>query len=176
MLHTLLLNATGESISFISERKVFKLLSKDKIVVLTTWDENYTWGRASKMKHPAVVQLRHRAPWIPKKKRFNRHGVFKLDKYTCQYCAKLLTPSKLTVDHLVPRTQGGENSWRNCVTACFDCNNQKGARTPEQAKMKLLNKPTIPGATLVDDYLLMKRKHPEWSFYLGVDKELISEG
>src|SRR3990167_7830927 len=73
---TLLLNSTYECISFISERKVFKLLAKDKIEVLESWDDKVTFGRDSfgkpaRICHPAVARLRHHVRWIPRKIRFN---------------------------------------------------------------------------------------------------------
>lgn len=171
MLSTLLINQNGTPISFISERKVFKLLAKDKVELLATWDESFKWGRdgVNSTRHPAIVQLRHKAPWVPRKRRFNRHGVFKRDKFTCQYCSVRLSASKLTLDHVTPRAQGGDNSWRNCVTSCFDCNNKKGDRTPEQARMKLLKKPIVPYSSVADDFFAMKKRHHEWAFYLGVD-------
>lgn len=165
MLHTLLLNSTYEPISFISERKVFKMLIKDKVEVLSHWDEEVAWGKA-KIKHPATIRLHHHVRWIPRKLRFNRTAVFKRDQYSCQYCAKVLIPSKLTLDHILPKTKGGENSWRNCVTACFDCNNKKGNKTPEEAKMPLIKKPTVPQITIFHDYILIKTRHKDWDSYI----------
>lgn len=166
-LHTLLLNSTYECIAFISERKVFKLIAKDKVEVLSEWDEKITYGRGT-IHYPAVVRLRHHVRWIPRKVRFNRTGVFRRDQHVCQYCSKGLTPAKLTLDHIIPRTRGGDSSWRNCVTACFDCNNRKGSRTPDEAGMKLLHKPVVPQITIANEYVLMKCKHPEWKLYIGV--------
>jgi 5-methylcytosine-specific restriction endonuclease McrA len=62
----------------------------------------------------------------------------------CQYCGKRPGTEDLTIDHVVPRAQGGQSNWTNCVLACFDCNARKADRTPAQAKMKLLNEPVRP--------------------------------
>ena len=165
MLHTLLLNSTYECIAFISERKVFKLLVKDKIEVLSEWDIKFAWGKGS-ARHPAVVRLKHHVRWIPRKVRFNRTGVFRRDQHLCQYCSKGLSPSKLTMDHIIPRARGGDSSWRNCVTACFSCNNKKGDRTPEEAGMTLLKKPIVPQISIVNEYALMHNKHDDWKLYV----------
>lgn len=64
------------------------------------------------------------------------------DGYKCAYCGRSDIP--LTVDHVIPKARGGEDSWENLVCACTKCNNAKGDRTPEEAKMKLLQKPFKP--------------------------------
>lgn len=167
MLHTLLLNSTYECIGFISDRKVFKLLAKDKVDVLESWEgQKISFGRDNNINHPAVLKLKHHVRWIPRKVRFNRTAVFRRDQHVCQYCSKALTPVKLTLDHIFPRSRGGENSWRNCVTCCFECNNKKGPRTPEEARMTLIRKPLTPQLTITSEYALMKHKHESWKNYI----------
>ena len=75
---------------------------------------------------------------------FSRRNVFKRDGYTCQYCGCRPGSEELTIDHVVPRSRNGLSSWTNCVLACIDCNTRKANRTPEQAHMPLLGKPTRP--------------------------------
>ena len=64
--------------------------------------------------------------------------------YTCQYCGAQPGGEELTLDHVVPRSQGGVSSWENCVLACVACNKRKADRTPEQARMHLRRKPVRP--------------------------------
>ena len=71
----------------------------------------------------------------------NRREVLKRDRYTCQYCGG---QKQLTLDHVIPKSWGGQHSWDNVVTACSPCNTSKGARSPELAKMKLARKPKAP--------------------------------
>lgn len=68
---------------------------------------------------------------------FSRRNIFKRDQFKCQYCGVRPRPDELTIDHIVPRAQGGQSTWDNCVLACIDCNHSKADRTPEQARMTL---------------------------------------
>ena len=101
-----------------------------------------TVGGAIRIPRVIVLQLYDR---IPKTKvRFSRHNIYMRDGNTCQYCAQELPRSELNLDHVVPRAQGGRTTWENVVCCCIDCNLTKAARTPEQAKMKLLKVPMRP--------------------------------
>lgn len=71
----------------------------------------------------------------------NRREVLKRDRHTCQYCG---SQKQLTLDHVIPKSWGGQHSWDNVVAACAPCNTSKGARSPELAKMKLARKPKAP--------------------------------
>ncbi|QDV16246.1 CRISPR-associated endonuclease Cas9 [Gimesia panareensis] len=75
---------------------------------------------------------------------FSRRNVFKRDRFTCQYCGCQPGSEELTIDHVLPRSQGGETSWENCVLACVECNSHKAARTPGQANMQLMKEPVRP--------------------------------
>lgn len=66
---------------------------------------------------------------------FSRKNLFKRDRYTCQYCGAQPGPAELTMDHVVPRSQGGVSSWVNCVLACVSCNKKKGDKSCDKAKM-----------------------------------------
>jgi 5-methylcytosine-specific restriction endonuclease McrA len=75
---------------------------------------------------------------------FSRRNVHKRDHWTCQYCGRQPGGAELTIDHVVPRSQGGVSTWENCVLACIDCNKRKADRTPVQARMKLHRAPERP--------------------------------
>lgn len=93
----------------------------------------------------------------------NRKNIIKRDYHTCQYCGKKNLP--MTVDHIVPKHFGGEDSWTNLICACIKCNNKKGNRTPEQANMKLLKKPKRPSHLFFIQFLVEK-PHNAWKPYL----------
>jgi|TARA_B110000495_G_scaffold109842_1_gene95072 5-methylcytosine-specific restriction endonuclease McrA len=75
---------------------------------------------------------------------FSRRNLFKRDRMTCQYCGRRPRGDELTIDHVVPRSHGGESNWENCVLACVPCNQNKADRSPEKAGLKLLNRPKQP--------------------------------
>lgn len=97
-----------------------------------------------RLRVPEVVALRDfdRVPFhsVP----FSRRNLFKRDHNTCQYCGRQVAGELLTIDHVIPRSKGGESTWENCVLACTECNRRKGSRTPEEAGMKLRRKPVRP--------------------------------
>lgn len=164
-MKTLLLNSTYQPIAFISERKAFKLFVKEKVEVMSSWDKFAHWGRG-KMKIPSIIRLKYYVRWIPSRARFNRLALFKRDNGTCQYCGKRFGISDLTVDHIVPSSRGGKTTWQNCITSCYSCNNKKSDKTPEEADMVLLSKPTPPKMRLISEYWQISKHHPDWDIYL----------
>ncbi len=78
--------------------------------------------------------------------RFNRRNIFARDGNHCQYCGKTFPTSELSLDHVVPRSRGGETCWENIVCACVKCNVKKGGRTPQEAGMRLIRPPSSRSA------------------------------
>lgn len=76
--------------------------------------------------------------------RFSRMNVYARDRSTCQYCARRLPRSELNLDHVIPRSRGGQTNWENIVCSCIRCNLRKGGRTPEEAGLRLLKRPVRP--------------------------------
>jgi len=76
--------------------------------------------------------------------KFTRRNVFLRDKFTCQYCAKVLPETQLNLDHVTPRAKGGRTSWENIVTSCFRCNTRKANKMPYEANMHPQSKPFAP--------------------------------
>ena len=76
--------------------------------------------------------------------RFSRRNVFLRDKFTCQYCAKVLPETQLNLDHVTPRDKGGRTTWENIVTSCFRCNTRKANKLPHEAGMHPRSKPFAP--------------------------------
>jgi 5-methylcytosine-specific restriction endonuclease McrA len=91
---------------------------------------------------PTVIRLSSYVKLPRRRIGFSRRAVLRRDGYTCQYCGVLTV--RPTLDHVVPRRLGGGATWTNLVTACRDCNERKGGRTPEQAGMPLLRRPFVP--------------------------------
>ncbi|MEZ5064234.1 MAG: HNH endonuclease [bacterium] len=96
---------------------------------------------------PEIVVL-ERYDQVPRRTvPFNRRNLFHRDHHRCQYCGQLFETRELTIDHVIPRVQGGISSWENCVLACVACNRRKAHRTPVQAHMRLLHEPVRPSWT-----------------------------
>ena len=76
--------------------------------------------------------------------RLTRQNLMLCDQYQCQYCGKRPGPAELNLDHVVPRSRGGTDSWDNLVVSCRPCNVKKGKKTPREAGMHLLKNPVTP--------------------------------
>lgn len=116
---------------------------------------------------PRVLHLRRyermRRPVI----RLSRKNLMLRDEHQCQYCARHLPTRELNIDHVLPRSRGGSDSWENLVTACRPCNLRKGRRTPEEAAMRLLRAPIAPRWSMSVQLLLgHPRPFPEWTAFL----------
>lgn len=124
-----------------------------------------------KLKLPSVLRLRNYSKhFFNRQVKFNRQNVFVRDHYTCQYCAKKLSEKKLTVDHVVPLSKGGTHEWTNVVAACESCNNKKGAKSLEQANLKLTKSPDTPKWILTAQSELRTNRVPEeWRPYLFLE-------
>lgn len=85
----------------------------------------------------------------------SRPLLFARDKNLCAYCGLTFGHEELTMDHVIPKYHKGTNSWTNLVTACKRCNHHKGARTPEQAHMKLLYVPYTPN---INEAFILKNR------------------
>src|SRR6266480_4464251 len=129
----LVLNATFEPINVCTVRRAVVLLLKEKAELL----ERGRWelhSESSTLARPVVIRLMSyvKVPRDAHRRKITRRAVFARDSWTCQYCG---SRSNLTVDHVIPRSKGGESSWENIVASCAPCNRRKGDRTPRQAGM-----------------------------------------
>lgn len=114
---------------------------------------------------PSVIRLIYLIKRPPAHRKLSRLEIFNRDRFTCQYCGS--TNRELTLDHVLPRNQGGKHSWDNLVSACIPCNRRKAGRTPEQASMALVKPPRKPPARgFLVPYIYLRR-HQEWNKYLG---------
>jgi 5-methylcytosine-specific restriction endonuclease McrA len=125
-----------------------------------------TVNRAILVPRVIILQLYDRIPRT--KVRFSRYNIYLRDGNTCQYCGRELPRTDLNLDHVVPRAQGGRTTWENVVCCCIDCNLSKGARTPEQAGIKLLKMPLRPRWTPTFRTQVGKVRYREWLPFLGV--------
>jgi 5-methylcytosine-specific restriction endonuclease McrA len=117
------------------------------------------------MPYPSVIRLVSyiRVPY--RKIELSRRNIHYRDNFKCQYCGA--KAKELTIDHIIPKSKGGDDSWENLVTACKPCNNKKGDSTPEESGMRLLNKPYRPNyIMLIQRY--MSAVNEDWKPFLFV--------
>jgi 5-methylcytosine-specific restriction endonuclease McrA len=98
--------------------------------------------------------------------KFNRRNIYARDSSRCQYCGKKMPTTDLSLDHVVPKSQGGKTSWENIVCCCIKCNVKKGGRTPEQAHMHLITKPVKPKRSPVINIRLADERYTSWKQFL----------
>ena len=99
--------------------------------------------------------------------RFNRRNIFARDRNRCQYCGRTFATNELSLDHVVPRSQGGGSTWSNIVCSCVRCNSKKGGRTPEQAHMRLICKPVKPKHSPMLTMKLGNPRYESWKTFIS---------
>jgi 5-methylcytosine-specific restriction endonuclease McrA len=140
---TLVLNATYEVMRVVSWKRAIVLFFNDKVDILDEYDD-YILTPSLNMKVPAVVRHKKLIKSKYKIMRFTKSNVFARDNFTCQYCNRKLLKSRISLDHILPKSRGGLSTWNNCVAACIECNMKKGNKTPKEANMKLYKEPYQP--------------------------------
>lgn len=165
---TLVLNSSFEPISIRSCRRALTLVCKDRAVIQEHTGQEIYPG----IMFPSVIRLKE-FRYIPVRVQIlSRKNIFLRDRNTCMYCGVVFHPSKLTLDHIVPRAQGGKDSWSNLVACCQFCNRYKADRTPEEAGMKLIHKPRA--ASIHTSRFILKslgEEDPLWRAYLYFDSK-----
>lgn len=137
---SLILNASYEPLSVVSSRRAVVLVARGRAHVMAERDE--VWHSANlDIKVPSVIRLTYyvRVPFertVPVSKR----AVFGRDEHSCQYCG---SPAE-NIDHVLPRSKGGQHTWDNVVACCRRCNLRKGDRLPAEVGLTLSRRPTVP--------------------------------
>jgi 5-methylcytosine-specific restriction endonuclease McrA len=165
MSQVLVLNATYEPMNVVSVRRAVLLLLKEKAQLVEAAEAEWRSERTA-LPVPLVIRLVY---YVRIPQRFSlplsRRTVMARDHYVCQYCGVQPGKASLTIDHVLPRSRGGDTVWENIVTACGTCNRRKGNRTPEEAGMHLLQQPGRPRYLAIT--LLAGSSAPEvWDKYM----------
>lgn len=160
--NVLLLNADYRPLRIISKYEAIILLLKKKIRMVED-SSSFICTIKDKYIVPAVAALVEyvKAPFTEIK--LTRGNIFKRDGYKCAYCG-LNDRKELTIDHVVPKSKGGQNTWENMVTCCKKCNGKKGDMTLKQSNMTLSISPKKPTKTQV--HLDITNKQTKWDVYL----------
>lgn len=159
----LLLNGSYEPLNICTVRRGVELLYLGKAELLHSHDGRLVRGQKRSFPRPSVIRLRYYVRVKRGDVPLTKKNILRRDGYTCQYCGA--RGESMTVDHVIPRSQGGKDTWENLVCACFDCNRRKGERTPREAGMRLLRKPRKPSHI----HLMLSEisiPDPRWKSYL----------
>ena len=190
----LVLNKFFAAVHIVNAKKAFAMLFKESAEVVSVDDGQYNsydftswvdisafkaeYGLSDEDQYESIktVSLKIRVPKIirlvvydklPKASiKFNRKNIFARDRNKCQYCGKKFSTSELSLDHVVPRTQGGTSNWKNIVCACTNCNKHKGGRRPAEAGMKLICEPVKPRNCPIIQLKLGSNKYNSWKQFL----------
>jgi 5-methylcytosine-specific restriction endonuclease McrA len=160
----LVLNASYEPLNVCSLRRAHVLVYKGKAEVVEELGRPLR-SAASKFPWPHVIRLLQyvRVPRIVQRK-ISRRALFARDGWRCVYCGT--TSGRLTLDHVVPRSKGGESVWENVVTSCAPCNLRKGNRLPHEVQM-VLHQPPKPPAPVLFIRLATPKIPKRWERYLA---------
>ena len=160
----LVLNATYEPLNVCTVRRALVLILKQKAEVLENGD-GVLRSETMRLDTPEVIRLVSfvRVPRDIHRRRITRKAVLARDGWICQYCGG--EKPGLTVDHVIPRSRGGESVWENIVASCAACNRRKGNRMPHEIRMHPRSRPRPPGPTVF--IRIAAPKTPEaWERYL----------
>ncbi|MCW5766465.1 MAG: HNH endonuclease [Phycisphaeraceae bacterium] len=187
----LVLNRLYLAIRVVSARRAFSLLVRDLAEVITVNDGQYStydfaswtdlaeyqrqfesekhdWVRTVRLQVavPRVIRLLGYDRLPAQTVKLNRRNLFARDRNQCQYCGRHFPTCELSIDHVLPRSQGGGDSWENLVCACIRCNARKGGRTPETARMQLIRRPVMPKRNPLIALRLGQDKYASWKAFL----------
>lgn len=162
----LVLNASYEPINVCAARRALILLLKG-VASAEEETREHVHSSARAIPLPSVIRLLEYRRIPHQTRALSRKNILIRDRYTCQYCERVLPSSELTLDHVTPRSRGGESSWENLVACCHRCNNRKGSRLPEEVGMRLVRHPR-PFTLHTSRHLmrLMGRGDEKWRKYL----------
>jgi 5-methylcytosine-specific restriction endonuclease McrA len=163
--HVLLLNADYSPLGLCGVERAIVLVLVQKADLLHAHDEAFVRAQRVAIPLPSVVRLRRYARVPYRRIMLTRKNVLRRDGHRCQYCGDR---DALTIDHVLPRSRGGSDTWENLVAACARCNSRKGNRTPQEAAMPLRRKPFRPSHVMfIRDFV--GHVEPNWKPYLFID-------
>jgi 5-methylcytosine-specific restriction endonuclease McrA len=187
----LVLNKLYVAVRVVSARRAFAMLCRNLAEVIHVDDGKYSnydfasWAELSAASRsfepqkfdwvrtvrfdiavPRVIRLFGYDRLPAQMVKLNRRNLFARDRNQCQYCGKHFATSELSIDHILPRAQGGGDTWENLVCACVKCNARKGGRTPEEAHMHLTKKPVRPRRNPLIAVRLGQERYASWKAFL----------
>ena len=164
----LILNGNGRPLSYfplsaVDWKTAVKLVVTRNVIIIKEYPEWVIRSPSTSLKVPSIVMLRkfHK---FSKKVKFSRSNVFLRDMFACQYCKDVFEKKDLTIDHLIPKSKGGETSWENVTTSCKSCNLKKADTIPEN--LPKAEKPTFRDLIKGQQYSSGKTISTDWQEYI----------
>ena len=163
MARVLVLNASYQPLSVVTTRRAVVLVFNEKATVVVRSDVMWN-SEHSKVEVPSVVRL-NRFVKVPYRRAvpLTRRAVFGRDGHRCQYCGSAAE----SIDHVLPRSKGGDHTWENVVACCRPCNIRKGDRSPAEAGFRLTASPRPPRRYAWIYASTGYQVDPKWQPYLG---------
>jgi len=158
-MKTLVLNSAYQPINVTSLYRAFKLVYLGKAVIIEHDIKNPIKTGESEFKRPTVIKLNRYIYVNIKQTNLNRKNIFIRDNHKCLYCG---SSKDLTIDHVIPKSKGGKNTWENLATCCKTCNSKKDDYLLSEIDMQLKYKPFKP--TFLH---LIKYINDDWYKYIG---------
>lgn len=162
----LALNKGGVPLDWISYERSAYYKAKNKILwtmgqyeVILRGGTNAVTGQQSRLILDSIVAIDYDSNPTSHRKAnpsLTNKTLFERDRNVCGYCGAIYKTGSLTRDHVQPTSRRGKDTWENCVTACYDCNQYKGDKTPEEADMPLLY---VPYAPTFSEYMILKNRN-----------------
>lgn len=150
----------------IEENKFHPLEWREWVSLKTNEQDDLIKTVSGFIKIPNVIILNYNDK-IPKQTiKFTQKNIWERDNFTCQYTGKKLNKNTGNIDHIIPKSQGGKSCWENCVLAHKEINSKKADKTPEQAGLKLIKKPTAPRIMPVSFYIKNTEQVRDWNIFL----------
>lgn len=172
MDHSLLLNSDWTPLNFVTSIRALNLIFKGKAELIAVGDDLSVWPdglTTPNMRYdsPATIRMLRRIPKSWPVPRFRKRVLFNRDRWKCQYCGVDLDLRSITIDHVVPKSRGGQTSWRNCVASCKRCNTVKGSRMLSESGLKLIKQPTDPNVQHFWEVHQVNRQswHRDWHVF-----------
>ena len=178
----LVLNRNYQAINIITVRKALVMMVAGSVEAMdgdyqaykmVDWlaqkpqnDDDIIGTPSRRVRAPRLVICTTFGKVLSLKVRFTRNNVFRRDNYVCQYCKRRFLSHQLNLDHVHPRSRGGEHTWSNVVTSCLPCNTRKRDRTPDEARMPLMKAPKKPAWPMGGEFLRARHRYPEWEPFI----------
>jgi len=161
----LVLNANYAPMAICTARRAIIMRFLNKVEILAKYNEK-VHSPSTSISLPSVVKILDYIRYDNLTVDLNRKNILTRDSNTCQYCG--ISKIQLTIDHILPKVKGGQDSWENLTTACKPCNQKKGDRTPEESGMRLIKIPKRPNR-LHYFHRFVQEKQRDWRPYLFME-------